>query len=101
MKACDVKKLADRICQEYGLVGETAHNKALQTLEMCPSALTQNVQEWSEHQALTDIFIGKYSLPMVLAIWNSRDFLRALEVMTELSRGNVEAAELKIWNMRR
>ena len=38
---------------------------------------------------------------MILAIWNSKDFLNALEVMDELEKGNVETAELRIWNMRR
>lgn len=101
MKACDVTKLTDRIAQEYGLAREAAHDKAVQTLMKCPAALTRNVQEWSEKLALTDIYVGKYSLPMILAIWNSKDFLRALGVMTELSEGNVETAEMKIWNMRR
>ena len=101
MRTCHVTKLADRIRQEYGLAKEAAHNKAIQTLKACPVALYPNVQEWSEEQALTDIYVGKYSLPMILAIWNSRDFLKALEVLTELSEGNVETAEMKIWNMRR
>ncbi len=101
MKICEVEKLADRIRQEYGFTEKTAQIKALQTLEKCPPALIQNVKEWSEQEALTDIYIGKYSLPMVMAIWNSRDFLGALEVMTELFNGKVEMAELKIWNMRR
>lgn len=101
MKTCDVTKLADRIRQEYGFAGEVAYNKAVQTLKECPAALYPNVQEWSEKQELTDIYVGKYSLPMLLVIWNSRDFLKALEVMTELTEGNVETAEMKIWNMRR
>lgn len=50
---------------------------------------------------MTDIYVGKYSLPMILAIWQSRDFLHALEVMTELYEGHTEAAEIQIWRMRR
>ena len=73
----------------------------MQTLEGCPVELAQNVEEWAKGQKLTDIYIGKYSLPMILAIWNNRDFLKALEVMTELAKGNTEIAELRIWNMRR
>lgn len=101
MKACDAAKLAKRIRQEYGLSQEEAHKKAAQMLKECPALLTQNVEEWSEGQMLTDIYIGRYSLPMILAIWNSSDFLRALEVMNELASGNAETAELKIWAMRR
>jgi len=101
MKTCDVAGLAERICQEYGFTRETAQDKAMQALEGCPVVLAQNVEEWSKGHKLTDIYIGKYSLPMILAIWNSKDFLRALEVMAELAKGNIEIAELKIWNMRR
>lgn len=38
---------------------------------------------------------------MIMEIWDSRDFLRVMEVMIELSKGNLEIAEQKIWNMRR
>lgn len=101
MKAHDVTRLTERIRLEYGFTQKVAQDKAMQALEDCPSALTQNVEEWAKGQKLTDIYIGQYSLPMIMAIWNSRDFLKALEVMTELAKGNTEIAELKIWNMRR
>ena len=73
----------------------------MQALGNCPPALTQNLEEWAKGQKLTDIYIDQYSLPMILAIWKNRDFLKAMEVMTELANGNTEIAELKIWNMRR
>ena len=101
MKAQAISKLIGRICLEYGFTQEAAKKKALQVLERCPAALLRNVEEWADGQKLTDIFIGKYSLPMILAIWNSKDFLRALEVMAELDEGSIETAELRIWNMRR
>lgn len=101
MNVNDVIRLTERICLEYGFTQEVARKKAMQALEDCPVALTQNVEEWSKGQNLTDIYIGKYSLPLILAIWKNRDFLKAVEVMTELANGNTEIAELKIWNMRR
>lgn len=101
MNVHDIIRLTERICLEYGFTPEVAQNKAMQALEDCPVALAQNVEEWSKGQNLTDIFIGKYSLPMILAIWNSRDFLKALKVMGELAKGNNEVAELEIWHMRR
>ena len=91
----------DKIVKEYNLTEEDAHNKAVKILERCPEKLRQNVQEWSENRTLTDIYIGKYSLPMILAIWDSKDFLSAWEVMTELAEGEIETAEMRIWNMRR
>lgn len=101
MKIGDVTGLAERIRQEYGFTQGVAQDKAIQVLERCPVVLARNVEEWSKGQKLTDIYIGKYTLPMILAIWNSRDFLSALEVMAELAKGSVEIAELRIWNMRR
>ena len=96
-----MKGLADRICQEYGFTQKTAQDKAEQIVKNCPVVLAKNLEEWSKGQKLTNIYIGKYTLPMILAIWNSKDFLNALEVMDELEKGNVETAELRIWNMRR
>lgn len=101
MKICDMKGLADRISQEYGFTQKAAQDKAEQIVKNCPVVLAKNLEEWSKGQKLTNIYIGKYTLPMILAIWNSKDFLNALEVMDELEKGNVETAELRIWNMRR
>ena len=101
MKIGDVKQLADRIRQEYGFTQKAAQDKAMQIAGKCPVILAQNVEEWSKGQKLTDIYIGKYTLPMILAIWNSIDFLKSLEGMYELEKDNLETAELKIWNMRR
>lgn len=101
MKTHDVTPLTERIRLEYGFTRAAAQDRAMQALENCPSVLARNIEEWAKGQKLTDIYIGQYSLPMILAIWNSRDFLKALEVMTELAKGNTEIAELQIWNMRR
>lgn len=101
MKACDVTQLTKKIRLEYGYTQEMAQDRAMQALENCPPVLIRNIEEWAKGQKLADIYIGQYSLPMILAIWNSKDFLKALEVMNELAKGNMEIAELQIWNMRR
>lgn len=101
MKTHDITQLTARIRLEYGFTQKAAQDRALQVLENCPPALVQNLEEWAKGQKLTDIYIGRYSLPMILAIWKNRDFLKAMEVMTELAKGNTEIAEMKIWNMRR
>lgn len=101
MNVNDVIRLTERICLEYGFTEEVARKKAIQALEDCPVALAQNLEEWAKGLKLTDIYIGQYSLPLILAIWKNRDFLKAMEVMIELAKGNTEIAELKIWNMRR
>lgn len=101
METCNVTRLTERICLEYGYTQEMAQDRAMQALKNCPPVLIRNIEEWAKGQKLADIYIGQYSLPMILAIWNSKDFLKALEVMTELAKGNTEIAELQIWNMRR
>lgn len=101
MKKTDVSKLAKKIHSEYCMDTQTAYRKALQTVKSCPAALYPNLCEWAEERPLTDIYVGKYSLPMILSIWQSRDFLHALKVMTELYEGHTEAAEIQIWRMRR
>lgn len=52
--------------------------------------------EWVNDIPLTDIFVGKYSMQMILAIWKSTRFLRALEMMKELLEGLTEKAEFVI-----
>lgn len=97
----DVQKLEEKIHIEYHMSMEAAHERALQVEKRCPKQLYINVYQWIKGDEISDIYIGKYSLPMILDIWKSNDFLRALEVMCELSQGDTEKAELKIWEMRR
>ena len=101
MKTAVVTKFAERIRWEYGFTQEISEEKAVRALKICPAVLVQNVEEWSEGKKLTDIYIDQYTLPMILNIWKSRDFLNALGVMAELEKGSRETAELKIWKMRR
>lgn len=93
--------LSDKIRQSYKLDEENAANKAKEVLRDCPPLLMKNVFEWVSGSELSDVFIGRYSLPMILSIWNSSDFLRALAVMEELQNGETDKAERKIWQMRR
>lgn len=97
----DVQKLEEKIHIEYHMSMEVAHERTLQVEKRCPKQLYINVYQWIKGDEISDIYIGKYSLPMIWDIWKSNDFLRALEVMCELSQGDTENAELKIWEMRR
>lgn len=97
----NIEKLSNKISREYHFDTQMADAKAEELINMCPPSLHQNIIEWSEDALVTDIYIGNYSVPMILRIWKSCNFLRAVEVMTELYNGNTETAELKIWSMRR
>lgn len=95
------KDLAVKIQEEYGLGESNAQSKAADILDRCPVQLKPNVYEWTKGRTLSDIFIEKYSIPMILSIWRSNDFLGALDVITELFQGDVDKAERQIWRMRR
>lgn len=97
----DVQKLEEKIHIEYHMSMEAAHERTLQVEKRCPKQLYINVYQWIKGEEISDIYIGKYSLPMILDIWKSNDFLRALEVICELSQGDTEKAEFNIWEMRR
>lgn len=97
----DVQKLEEKIHIEYHMSMEAAHERSLQVEKRCPKQLYINVYQWIKGEEISDIYIGKYSLPMILSIWKSNDFLRALEVICELSQGDTEKAEFNIWEMRR
>ena len=84
----DVQKLEEKIHIEYHMSMEAAHERTLQVEKRCPKQLYINVYQWIKGDEILDI-------------WKSNDFLRALEVMCELSQGDTEKAELKIWEMRR
>lgn len=96
-----IEKLIRKISEQYKLSIMDATSVAEKIINDCSPILIENVWEWAEDRSFTDIYIGKYCLSMILKIWNSEDFLRALEVMQELLEGNIKKAELKIWEMRR
>lgn len=96
-----IEKLICKISEQYKLSIIDATAVAEKIINDCSPILIENVWEWAEDRPFTDIYIGKYCLSMILKIWNSEDFLRALEVMQELLEGNIKKAELKIWEMRR
>lgn len=94
-------KLKARIQEVYGLSEEKAWYKAEELMRKCPDELLPNIYEWSGREKLSDIFVGKYSIPMIMAIWKNEDFMRALNVMTEFKNGDRNKAERQIWRMRK
>ena len=63
----DVQKaLLERICKEYCLSRDNAQEKALELWWKCPVQLRNNLDEWAMGEPLTDIYIGKYSVPMII-----------------------------------
>lgn len=98
MKNLDINQITEKIMDEYGFSQELSRSNAERLIAICPESLGKNVEEWLSDKELSDIFIDRYSLPMILSIWHSTDFLRAMEVMSKLSEGEVQSAEFMIWN---
>lgn len=93
--------LMEKINKEYDVSRMTAYSMASKIVNKCPRRLYINIMEWIQGDSISDIYISDYSIPMILSIWKSTDFLRALEVMMDLSQSKFEQAEFKIWEMRR
>jgi hypothetical protein len=95
------EQFAHRIEKVYGVEYENALRLAKDAIADAPQKFSQNICEWIEGKKLTDIYTGKYSIPMIMAIWKRQDFLEALSVVAEFEKGETERAESQIWNMRR
>ncbi len=91
---------AKKIEEAYWMSPDKAQKQAEEVLARLPDCLIPNIREWLQGTILTDICIQDYSIPMILAIWDSQDFLGAVQVMAELEENPAEALR-KIWNMRR
>lgn len=90
-----------KIQETYGMSASEAQGKSEKILRECPPQLMQNILEWAAGKPLSDIYIDRYSIPMVMSIWENNDFLRALSVVIELLQGDADKAVRQIWNMRR
>lgn len=101
MKVDVKRKLAEKICSEYCLSKENAIKKASYLYKKCPDRLKKNLYQWAVGEPLEDIFVDKYSVPMILTIWGNHDFIGAIEVVAEYLTGDRDIAERRIWQMRR
>lgn len=101
MKADVKESLSNKLQKEYGIEKDCANSKSEEILRECPPLLLKNVCEWAESRPLSDIYVGRYSLPMIFSIWGRKDFVGALEIMMELLQGDVDLAERRIWRMQR
>lgn len=95
------KRLEDRICEDYQFLWENSRTIALEIRKKCPHHLLPNVEQWVRGEQITDIYAGKYSIPMIMEIWGRKDFLGALYTMIEYLTGDSDTAERRIWQMRR
>lgn len=92
-----VSRLTERIALEYCVENVNARTKAEELCTNCPEQLMLNVQQYANGSHLTDIYVGDYSIPMIMTIWGNRDFVGAMTVITEYINGNTDIAERRIW----
>lgn len=96
MKKPEKDRLARAIEQQYGFRRELALQHAERVLAQTPEVLWPNIEEWMEGKELSEIRIGQYTVPMILHIRSSRDFLDALAAITDYSR-DPALGENRIW----
>lgn len=94
-------RLTERIVSDYHLGVDNARLKAEQICHNCPEQLRPNVEQYALGSKITDIYVGQYSIPMIMAIWGNQDFIGALDVITQYLNGDPDIAEHRIWRMRR
>lgn len=92
--------LSEKIRAVYGLNQDSAFKNAGKLLEALPDCLLPNIREWIKGETLSDIRVRGYSIPMVLVLWKSGDFLSAALAVAELER-DYDRTVRQIWNMRR
>lgn len=68
-------------------------------LEHTDPRLEQNVIEWCDGAAITDIWIGKYCINAIMSIRGDKDFIGALEAMN-LYLQDEDAGIWRIWRAR-
>ena len=92
----DVQKLEEKIHIEYHISMEAAHERTLQVEKRCPKQLYINVYQWIKGDEISDIYIGKYSLPMILDIWKNSgmSMLLILAGLQNVDQGLLEAASI-------
>ena len=100
MKKSRIDKFQEKIQEVYGLDSDAALYTAGKVMYALPKKLLPNIDEWCEGKELSVIKIGDFSVPMLLAMWKSDDFICALNCMIELDR-NPEAGKVLAWRMRR
>lgn len=101
LKNTDKNALLDRIREEYPVFNQMQYERLLaRTIEQTDERLERNVAEWLRGDKLSDIWIGRYCVNMVMQIQGGTDFLWALDV---LSRYAIDPAvgERLIWRSKR
>ena len=100
MVKIDKEKVLHAIRRDNPLMkADVLEKVAIIILENTDSRLEQNVIEWCDGAAVTDIWIGKYCINAIMSIRGDNDFIGALEAMN-LYLQDENAGIRRIWRAR-
>lgn len=78
----DISALRDALKRNNSILNDsTAHSLAEKLITQLDPRLEQNLKEWVEGRAISDLWIGKYCVNAIMHIRNDKDFLSALDAM--------------------
>ena len=94
----EVTKAMEEYC---GYPRRHAEAAAKDLLQVLPDELFPNLYEWLRGEPISDLRVGKYSIFVIMKIWNlneKKDFPLAAETMSLYIR-EPRAGERRIWRM--
>ena len=100
MEKIRIYKFQDKIQDFYGMDADAALYTAGKIMYDLPKILLPNIDEWCAGKKLTEISIEGFSIPFILDLWKSHDFISALNCMIELHK-DPDNGKRKIWRMQR
>lgn len=94
----EVKKAMEEYCGYSHKHAEIAARELLTTM---PDVLLPNLYEWLKGEPISDLRVGKYSIYVIMKIWNlneKKEFPLAAETMSLYIR-EPRSGERRIWRM--
>lgn len=93
----DEAALADAIEKEFPSMEKAfCERYAKKVIAETDECLEENLNQWMRNEPLSEIWIGKYCIGMVLSIRGNRNFLDALDALN-LYALDPAAGERRIW----
>lgn len=100
LRRTDEKALADAIREAFpAMDAALCADRARRVIAKTDERLEDNVGQWMRGEPLSEIWIGRYCVGMVMAIRGDNCFLEALEALS-LYGSNPSSGERRIWRTR-
>ena len=100
MKKIRIYKFQEKIQDVYGMDADAALYTAGKIMYDLPKKLLPNIDEWCSGRKLSEITIEGFSIPLILDLWQSNDFISAVNCMIELDK-DPDNGKRKVWRMQR